>query len=193
MSESSPSLPSFRRANLIQAMNNLHEQGKSCRNCTGACCTFVFNSMQITPLEAWDLYQHLKSRNEWTKDLEVRLLETISSFRLDVEPPGNGLRSYTRRRYTCPFFLDKSLGCPLPPEAKPYGCLAFNPLGSAVKDGENCTSSQEDLLQRESIDLQEKKSNDKIIELLNLTWDKRDLPRALIDLSSTHPFTDKTP
>lgn len=159
-------------------MDSLEKRGISCASCTGTCCTFTANSMQITPLEALDLYEHLRSNNAFTATLIATLESTIERFALDQPSAGDGRRSFSRRRYTCPFFGDKALGCPLPTQAKPYGCLAFNARVQGVRDGENCASDSETLKQRES--REENALNKSVQATLGLTWDKETIPVALL-------------
>lgn len=180
----------LRRRKLIDFMDQLAQQGKDCRGCSGICCTFVGNSMQVSPLEAWDLAQFLMLNRRWNRQLQEKLEGTIQQFRLRQAPPGDGRRTFGRRRYTCPFFQDQTLGCSIQPEAKPYGCLGFNPIGSGVKDGENCRSYKEQLAERELAHQEEAVQNQKLRERYKLTWEKINLPVALLDLSRHHPFGD---
>ena len=172
----------LRRHHLLETMSELESAKISCANCTGVCCTFVGNSMQVTPLEAMDLYQYLQEKGRWDEALELRLRETISHFRLDQAPPSDGRRTFSRRRYTCPFFKDQSLGCSIAPEYKPYGCLGFNAIGPGVKDGENCTSRIEVLEKRELAYADEGRDNESLREKYQLQWEKISIPEALLDL-----------
>ena len=168
------------RKALLHHMENLSFDGISCKNCTGKCCTFVANSMQITPVEALDLYTYLKDEGRWTSDLKERLYTTIKKHRLDQDVPGNGRRSFMRRYYTCPFFSQRGKGCSIKPEFKPYGCLAFNAKQEGVKDGEHCGSNLEIL---ESVDSEELTDlNAQLSETLGFDWIKKDIPSALLDL-----------
>ncbi|SMF78163.1 hypothetical protein [Pseudobacteriovorax antillogorgiicola] len=178
----------LRRDNLIQLMGSLEQEGTSCRDCSGVCCTFVGNSMQITPLEAWDLHLYLVMEKRWTVGLEERLLETIKNFRLDQPVPSNGLRNFARRRYTCPFFKDQALGCSIAPEWKPYGCLGFNARSGGVKDGENCSSRLDALEAREHLDPNEANDNNVLREKYQWSWQKLSIPEALMAISQEIPF-----
>ena len=86
-------------------MNELEASGINCQNCTGRCCTYHTNSMQMTALETEDLYQFLINNNKWDKSLENKLLDTINEFRLDKEI-SMGKKLTFRRSYTS--FNDKS-------------------------------------------------------------------------------------
>lgn len=170
-----------RRKTLLEAMNGLEENNISCRNCTGKCCTFHANSMRMTALETEDLYQYLKINSLWTKELVEKLKTCIKEYRLDIDIPTKAGTSF-RRTYTCPFFKHESLGCPLPPEVKPYGCLAFNAKGEAVEDGENCSSDLNLLKERES--KEEELENSKLKEAYGYYWDKLPIPMALLERAS---------
>ncbi len=104
--------------------------------------------MRISALEADELAAHLRETGRDTEEMRVVLRATIARFGLDRPAPGDGRRVFGRRRYTCPFFSD--LGrCTIVPEAKPYGCLAFNARAPGVRDGENCASDQELMREQE--------------------------------------------
>jgi lipoate-protein ligase A len=140
------------RHQLLELMENLNKSEINCAQCTGVCCTDKANSMKIDEAETESIYQYLISHNIWDKDLENSLRETIDKYRLDQEI-STGKNSVFRKTYTCPFFKFKSLGCALPAEVKPYGCLAFNPRTSGIKNGENCASDAELLKSVEQHDL----------------------------------------
>lgn len=123
-------------------MQQLAAAGKTCASCSGVCCTFVANSMQVTPSEATALIDNLKKKNLLTPELKEHCHQTVSRFSLDRPLPGTGQRTLLRRRYTCPLFQHKSLGCPLDPESKPFGCLAFNPQVAGEIEGKSCRSDQ---------------------------------------------------
>jgi len=108
--------------------------------------------MQISSRECDDIMEHLQVHNLITPDLISDLEKCIRDFRLDVPVPGNGLRDLKRRHYTCPFFKHAALGCSLPAEVKPYGCLAFNPQSKGITDGGNCRSDSA-LLEQVSSDM----------------------------------------
>ena len=124
--------------------------------------------MMITPLETEDIMTYLKAAGRFTEELKVRLAETVKRFRLDVPPPGNGRRGFLRRTYDCPFFEGKNLGCSLPREVKPYGCLGFNPTTSNESEGVSCNSNQTLLAKREDL-------------FPEATLDKLPLPVALLN------------
>lgn len=168
-----------RRQLLIQEMETLELQGKSCRGCEGTCCTYEANSMMVTPLEAQDLFTYLETNNLLTDDLRNKLQETIRQYRLD-QIVGTGKRTLLRRTYTCTFFNHQELGCPLPREVKPYGCLGFNSRHETLKKGEHCFSDKSLLEQRENA-FSEEELNQKIIKQMNLSWEKTPLPMALLD------------
>ena len=117
-----------RRRSLTDKMKSNSAAGLSCAGCTGICCTFAMNSMKINPLEAIDLLSWLIENQRVTESFIESLQNNVTRFGLDRPSPGDGRRSFSRKRYTCPFFGEKSLGCTIAPEAKPYGCLGFNPL-----------------------------------------------------------------
>lgn len=152
-----------------------------CKGCAGTCCTFAANSMMVTPLEAWELMNYLKREHQDTEELQKKCEETVRFYRLDHQV-GNGKRSYLRRTYTCPFFHHQELGCPLPREVKPYGCLAFNAHHTTEKAGPHCYSETELLRQRDEAHSEETPLNELIKKQLNLIWDKSPLPLALLDI-----------
>ncbi len=137
--------------------------------------------MMISPLEAAEVLLYLRQHDALNADLKNKCQETITKFRLD-HPAGNGKRSFIRRTYTCPFFGHQELGCPLPKEVKPYGCLAFNSHHTDLKAGEYCYSEQELLVKREDSYPWEKEINESIKQKFNLIWDKTPLPLGLLEL-----------
>lgn len=141
--------PKSRRQILLNEMDSLNRSGINCFDCPGHCCTSLANSMMITATETSDIVTYLKKSGRFTEELKVRLADTIKKFRLDVPMPGNGRRSFLRRTYDCPFFEGKSLGCSLPKEVKPYGCLGFNPTEPGETEGKSCSSNQLLLAKRE--------------------------------------------
>ena len=170
-----------RRKHLIERMKELENSGLNCRDCQGTCCTYEANSMMVTPVEAFELYSYLKAQGQFDQELKTRLEENIRTYRLD-QSLGNGKKSFLRRTYTCPFFNHKELGCPLPVEVKPFGCLAFNAHHEKLKASEFCFSEKE-ILQRREEDFQEieAKENEELKKKYNLFWDKVPLPVALLD------------
>ena len=168
------------RHQLLKFMQKLEDTGKDCASCTGVCCSFVGNSVQLTPLEAFDLLSYLIKTDRWTENLQRKIDQTIEQYGLNREPAGNGQRTFSRKTYTCPLFKEQALGCPLPPHVKPFGCLAFNPLQSGIKDGESCRSEINLLKELETDEIANQ--NQAIREHFELNWHKKPLPLALIDL-----------
>jgi hypothetical protein len=170
-----------RRQILIDRMVELDQSGQNCKGCQGTCCTYEANSMMVTPVEGFELFMYLKQNGQFDQELKARLEDTVRTYRLD-QSLGNGKKSFLRRTYTCPFFNHKELGCPLPVEVKPFGCLAFNAHHETEKAGEYCFSEKEILEKRES-DFQaaELKENEELKKKYQLYWDKIPLPLALLD------------
>ena len=173
-----------RRLELIESMKQITDSGNDCFSCSGVCCSFVGNSMMVTPLEALELYYFLKSENRWNKKLQEELELTVAVFRLDRPVPSDGRRSFSRRRYTCTFFTEgEKGGCSIRKRFKPYGCLGFNAMGPSVKDGENCRSYIENLELREKAHATiEADINSTIKHELSLDWDKKNMPMALLEI-----------
>lgn len=171
-----------RRKILIEAMTELEAQGVSCMGCSGTCCTYEANSMMVSPLEAVELQIYLKAHALFNDELKEKLFQTTKQYRLD-HFSGNGKRSFVRKTYTCPFFNHTELGCPLPREIKPYGCLAFNAHKKENKASpESCFSNE--LLQEKrakEYDWEEKK-NEELKAEYKIYWDKSPLPTALLDI-----------
>lgn len=138
--------------------------------------------MMVTPVEAFELYSYLKETGQFNEELKIRLTETVSKYRLD-QGLGNGKRSFLRRTYTCPFFNHKELGCPIPREVKPYGCIAFNSHDVEKKAGEHCYSEIDILEARELNDPTEQILNEEIKKKYSLYWDKIAMPVALLDFA----------
>ena len=126
-------------------MSNLDKIGKTCANCVGNCCTFTSNSMRITPLEAVEILIFLMERETVsTKSLLLSFKNVLNEFRL-----GASFDFGIKKNYTCPFYLGSCQGCSISRAHKPYGCLAFNANEEGVQKGENCSSNQSLLEQRE--------------------------------------------
>lgn len=185
-----------RRKELIDSMDSLESQNVSCRHCPGTCCTFVSNSMQMTVIETLDLYFYLREEGLWNQELEGRLEKTITDFRLHVRP-STGAGQLMRKTYTCPFFGHKNLGCPLPKEVKPYGCLGFNPTEVQEESGKSCKSDFELLQKREegtrdssNFDLNEEQLNLQWQKRLKLAWSKECIPIALLEVHQTGVYGD---
>jgi len=173
---------SKRREVINQQMSKMIKSGLDCSSCVGHCCTFEHNSMQVSPLEALDVYRLLMDRGEIDSELIAKLEENVRHFRLGVEPLIRGTKSF-RRYYTCPFYEKHALGCSLDRESKPYGCLAFNPVEAGVKEAGHCNSQLHILEQQELIHGKlEREQNQMIKEQLQIYWDKMNLPNALLYL-----------
>jgi len=170
-----------RRELLQQRMNCLDLAQTNCSNCTGKCCTFMANSMMITPIEAIDLRRFLYENHLWNDELKMKLQECVKEFRLhETFDLGRG-RTF-RRTYTCPFYQTTFPGCPLPTKVKPYGCLAFNPTKGTPADGESCKSALDLLEQREDSMPFEGSINEELKENLKLDWNKLPIPVALLEI-----------
>ncbi len=173
------SSPQERRKAVLEPMKEQFAQGMNCANCIGHCCTSLYNSMQVTPLEAIDLYIYLKNENRINEDLVTKLKDCVKTFRLDYVI-STGRNSSFRRSYTCPFYEPGAKGCSIDPQYKPYGCLAFNPLKVGVSESGSCTSYIKLLENRES--QSEDEINEKLQGQLGLPWQKESLPIALLKL-----------
>lgn len=171
-----------RRKILLQKMATLSQEHINCHNCTGLCCTFAMNSMQITALEAQDIFLYLKEQGLLTDQMRQHLQSNVQRFQLDRPMPGSGKRNYLRRTYTCPFFVEGPRGCSLPAEIKPYGCLGFNPLIKMAQGEHSCHSDQVLLVQREAQHAEEAAVNAKLKEQHQFSWDKESIPMALLHL-----------
>ena len=169
-----------RRNLLIEDMTSLDQSGLSCKDCIGNCCTFQSNSMQMTPLETYDLYLDLKNRLELENAQILTMLdECIKDFRLDQGMDPTSLR----KTYTCPFYLGEKQGCQISRKNKPYGCLAFNATETNVLKGSNCQSNisiQEKRAKKFKKD--EEQLNKEIKEFFGFNWDKLPIPLALKEL-----------
>ncbi len=165
--------PGERRSILTTQMKTLAESSKNCQSCSGLCCTSVKNSMQTTQQETSDLYFYLKETGRITPELIGSLKKCVSDYRLD-KFFGDGKRAL-RKTYTCPFYSPGPKGCSIPPDYKPYGCLAFNPTQAAVTDGSGCQSDQELLLKREQMAGVDKVVHEKF------WWEKLPMPVALLE------------
>ncbi len=166
-------------------MESLASNKAHCGGCSGPCCTYQKNSIRITVIEAIDLYLYLRESNTWSYELSQRLRDNIKDFRLDSHLM-IGSRNSFRRTYTCPFFKHESLGCPLPKDVKPYGCLAFNPLEESSKEGIGCESNLKLLEKREGTCEDEEKISLELKLKLSLSWDKESIPVALLDISNKY-------
>lgn len=172
----------LRRLSLIDAMSELEEQGTDCSKCSGFCCTYYHNSMQVTPLEAIDIINELITNERLTKELIEKLKTNVKKYRLDNEIT-DGRGRVMRRYYTCPFFNDTQLGCSLGRASKPYGCLAFNATEKNVSTEGKC-KSQLELLEKREIEFSDKESalNEHLKSSLKLYWNKKAMPQALLEV-----------
>ncbi|POB12784.1 hypothetical protein [Halobacteriovorax sp. DA5] len=145
-----------RRELLVEQMFANEASGLDCLKCTGRCCTYEANSMQMTSIEALEAMAVLEEKNLLNDETKKRLEDCISEFRLDKYiqiGPGE----FFRKSYTCPFYFYPSFGCGLGVDHKPYGCIAFNPCEANQEDGGNC---QSDLDIQEKRNLQFEKTED---------------------------------
>jgi hypothetical protein len=166
------------RAKLVANMKQLEDSNISCKNCTGVCCTVSRNSMQVTPVEALDLYFYLLENIKDKVELNNRIEQSITQYGLDREIYVKG--RLLRKNYTCPLFKFESWGCPVDAELKPLGCLGYNALVSNVVDGENCASDV-NLLEVVEKEIKEEfdQLNLKIKNILKIDFDKTNIPTAL--------------
>lgn len=170
-----------RRALLLDHMRARAERGHHCAACSGVCCTFLANSMRITPVETRDLRAYLEREGRWTPELLNRLRDTVRRYRLDRDV-GDGRRTL-RRTYTCPFYRPGPKGCSISRRHKPYGCLAFNPRTADQTEGGNCASDQ-DLLHR--LDTPEEAAeNQRLRQTWNWPADTLPIPAALLHSPQT--------
>ena len=152
------------------------KKGHSCISCIGNCCTFVSNSMMITPLEAFDILSFLKLNPSFCKTkLTETLQQNIKEFRLHQTDIG------IRKTYTCPFYTGQEKGCLISKHNKPYGCLGFLPT-SNINIGKNCYSDSQ-LLNKRNIKFKKHENilNKSLIDSCNLSW-KNSIPLALLDI-----------
>jgi hypothetical protein len=175
-------------------MAKLEGRNIHCFNCSGTCCTFSANSMQITPLEAFEILFSLELTPESIFKLKEKLQETISQYRLNHDiSTGKRNQSNIRRTYTCPFFSPGPKGCTLGRAHKPYGCLGFNPKNSD-DNGSSCHSNIEILELRETTyTSSEDQVNSYLKKTYHLSWSKLDLPRALLEILDTTTHQQAAP
>lgn len=172
-----------RRNDLLVHMSQLDERKINCNSCPGHCCTYQYNSMQVDPLQALELYLYLESNNFFSEEFWEKMGDNIKEYRLDYEPY-LGSKKVFRRYYTCPFF--KSVvgkGCPISFEYKPYGCLAYNPHHENTILADQCSSEISILQQREDkFEIYETNAIEFLKEKLRIHWNKKPLPVALVEL-----------
>ncbi len=175
--------PKERREKLIIEMSNLSQKEIHCLNCTGTCCTMSANSMQITPLEAFEIILSLDVTLENINELKNKLKENIQHYRLDHEIfLGKKSHAHLRKTYTCPFFIPGAKGCTIKKDLKPYGCLGFNPKTSN-DNGSQCSSDFNLLEEREKTEIiSEENANNFLRQEFNLSWVKLEIPKAVLIL-----------
>lgn len=162
-----------RRRQLLARQAESEAAGRDCSRCAGTCCTFVANSMQVTPREALEVTAYLLAAPGGLAVWVEPLRETVRRFALDRPPAGDGRRAFGRRRYTCTFFAGGRLGCALPRAVKPTGCLAFNPRRAGLTDGGACGTPA---------DLTDADAGPLPPELAALVpWDRLPIPLALLE------------
>lgn len=137
--------------------------------------------MMVTPLEALEVMNHLNVHSMKNDELKDKISKTIQQYRLE-HPAGPRGKTLVRKTYTCPFFNHQELGCPLPREIKPYGCLAFNAHDKEKKAGEFCFSDLKIQESRAQDNLWEDQKNVDLKKKFNIWWEKTPLPLALIEL-----------
>lgn len=172
--------PKIRRKYLIEAMETLSSKQINCYSCTGLCCTFESNSMQVTPQEAIDVLLLLDSQQRINQELVQMLKDNVRKYRLDKEI-STGKNSTFRRYYTCPFYQEGEKGCTLTKEDKPYGCLGYNAKKEQAKIQHDCGSDL-DLLKIQDDANADDELALRLQEELKLSWTKLPLPVALLDL-----------
>jgi Fe-S-cluster containining protein len=173
-----------RRRPLISEMDDLGAEKVNCYSCSGKCCTYMANSVQIDPLQTLELLDFLIIEKRWNNETRKTLEQNIIDFRLDNEillGRGKALRRY----YTCPFFVGGGKGCSIDPKSKPYGCLGFNPSVENAEEGNGCHSNRSLLEAREDqFQSLEEKANQYLKRELNIYWEKKPIPVALLELAS---------
>lgn len=170
----------LRRQNLLKLMQELEVDKKDCQKCAGDCCTFVANSMQVDPIQALEILVFYTGQGLLNIHFVKKLKDCVDQFRLDVVLNFAGK---FRRTYTCPLYKGHCLGCSLPKNIRPYGCLGFNPIRAAVRENPDCCSYLEQLETRQRMFKEmEFNINSDIKKNLGLLWDKREIPVALLDL-----------
>lgn len=175
--------PLERRRLVIDEMTYLNQKEIHCFKCTGTCCTMSANSMQITPIEAFEIILSLDISKENLIEFKNRLKENIQHYRLDHEIfLSKKAHSNLRKTYTCPFFVPGPKGCTIKKDLKPYGCLGFNPR-IENDNGSQCHSDQSLLEKREQTYLlYEKIANDYLAKELGIDWIKSEIPKAVLFL-----------
>ena len=174
---SSLEIPSERRQILLDYMQELAGKGVDCSHCSGNCCDFSSNSMQIDYLQGIELLYFLECEK---KDFLSQLKQTVTDYRLDYDLD-TGYGSALRRTYRCPFYTPGPKGCVIAWEYRPYGCLAFN-----RSEQGNCILEVDLLLRREEqFNSIESAINERIKKDWGLWRVKAPIPVILLDLYRT--------
>lgn len=175
--------PRERRHHLIEEMKQLSDKQIHCFQCTGTCCTMSANSMQVTPLEAFEMILSLDVTEDNIQEIKQKLQETINHYRLDHEISlGKKAQAHLRKTYTCPFFVPGPKGCTIKKELKPYGCLGFNPRQES-ESGTNCHSDFSLLEKRENENrTTEALANEFLKNHFQVYWTKLEIPKAMLIL-----------
>lgn len=175
--------PRVRRLRLIEEMKQLSDKQIHCFQCTGTCCTMSANSMQVTPLEAFEMILSLEITENNLQEIKQKLQENIDHYRLDHEISlGKKAQTHLRKTYTCPFFVPGPKGCTIKKELKPYGCLGFNPRIEG-ENGTNCHSDFTLLEKRENENTQsETLANEFLKNQFQIYWTKLEIPKAMLIL-----------
>ncbi len=174
----------IRRKVLIEQMHQKISKQQDCFNCKGYCCTYSYNSMRVTPLEALDVYFYLLNKNLINQSLVKKLEKNIKDFRLDREVYISGDKEL-RRYYTCPFYKTGAKGCGIGLGHKPYGCIAFMPYETNVSIPGKCSTNTQVLIEREILNPEDDLINQNIRNFFGLYWTKKDLPSALMHFVRT--------
>lgn len=181
-SETGLESPQERREILITAMRENERKGNDCLKCSGRCCTYEANSMNMTNLEALEALTFLEDEGLINDELIERLENSVKEFRLDsMLQIGKG--EFYRKSYTCPFFNFPTWGCGLGAKNKPYGCIAFNPHESGQENGGNCNSNLEIQMKRLFFhEDKEREASSLIAEQFKIADDKSSIPMKLLEL-----------
>ncbi|MBL6988806.1 MAG: hypothetical protein ISR65_03475 [Bacteriovoracaceae bacterium] len=175
--------PKQRRQILLDNMAKIKADGINCQNCQSVCCTYVANSIRVTPIEAFDLVKFLTGNQLLGAELIGKIQESIKHNRLE-HTLSNGPKALIRKTYNCPFVTKGPKGCMIAPESKPYGCLAFNALeANANGDDGKCKSDIPLLEKREELFASsESIINDHLKQEFGLDWDKETIPVAIMSV-----------
>ena len=169
------------RKKLVDEMDQLESKKIDCKKCSGVCCTVNRNSMQVTPIEALDLYFEIQTQISDQESFWMHNHETIHLYGLNREIYVKG--KLLRKNYTCPLFKFESWGCPIDKYLKPLGCLGYNALVTDISAGENCASNIKLLDEvHENIKTEWSELNNKLKNLLQFNFDKTSIPVALENL-----------